>query len=173
MGYSHEDQVGAHLAASLVNASGAERIEPILRSYGIREASLDDDGETQLRRWASSLRSAFSAATNEDRCASINTLLDQAAGTMSLTVHDGSKPHLHLFPEGDDVISRVRAVTIGGLALYLAWSGGERIGTCARETCARVFIDNSKAGRQRFCSARCGNTDAVARHRAAKVRKSG
>ena len=64
-------------------------------------------------------------------------------------------------------MSRVKAVTTGGLALFIAWSGGLRIGTCARPACVRAFIDNSKAGRQRYCSARCGNTDAVARHRQA------
>ncbi|WP_306904210.1 CGNR zinc finger domain-containing protein [Arthrobacter pascens] len=47
----------------------------------------------------------------------------------------------------------------------VAWSGGERIGSCARTGCLNAFVDNSKAGRQRYCSARCGNTDAVARHR--------
>ena len=64
-------------------------------------------------------------------------------------------------------MSRVKAVTAGGLALFIAWSGGLRIGTCARPACVRAFIDNSKAGRQRYCSVRCGNTDAVARHRQA------
>ncbi|MGY4541312.1 putative RNA-binding Zn ribbon-like protein [Arthrobacter sp. UYNi723] len=100
-----------------------------------------------------------------ERCRSINSLLDRSSGRISLTTHDDSRPHLHLFPEGDDILSRVKAVTAGGLALFIAWSGGQRIGTCARAACLRAFIDNSKAGRQRYCSARCGNTDAVARHR--------
>lgn len=165
MGYSHENQVGAQLAAALVNAQDVQNLEAVLRDFSIREPALDAMAEQGLHAWAAELEPAFAAQTVDDRCNSINALLDRAAGKVSLTTHDHSRPHLHLFPEGDDVLSRVKAVTAGGLALFIAWSGGERIGTCAREKCFKAFVDNSKAGRQRYCSARCGNTDAVARHR--------
>lgn len=167
VGYSHENQVGAQLAAALVNARAGDDLEWVLRDFSIREPRLGAAAEQGLRGWAVELASAFAAPTVDERCRSINLLLDSSAGKISLTTHDASRPHLHLFPEGDDVVSRVKAVTAGGLALFIAWSGGLRIGTCARPACVRAFIDNSKAGRQRYCSARCGNTDAVARHRQA------
>ena len=173
MGYSHEDQVGAQLAAALVNAPMGQNLEAVLRHFSIREPGLDAAAEQGVRAWAAELKSAFADQTVDERCRSINSLLDRAAGKVSLTTHDDSRPHLHLFPEGDDILSRVRAVTAGGLALFIAWSGGERIGTCARESCFKAFVDNSKAGRQRYCSARCGNTDAVARHRQAAGKPSG
>lgn len=167
MAYSHENQVGAQLAAALVNAQDRQNLEAVLRDFSIREPVLDPAAEQGLRVWAAELKRAFAAQSVDERCTSINALLDSAAGKVSLTTHDGSRPHLHLFPEGDDVVSRVKAVTAGGLALFIAWSGGERIGSCARASCFNAFVDNSKAGRQRYCSARCGNTDAVARHRQA------
>lgn len=170
MAYSHENQVGAELAAALVNAPEGHNLEALLREFSIREPSLDTKAEQGLQTWAGELRPAFAAQTVDERCSAINALLGRAAGTVSLTTHDDSRPHLHLFPEGDDVLSRVKAVTAGGLALFMAWSGGERIGSCARESCFKAFVDNSKAGRQRYCSARCGNTDAVARHRQAATR---
>jgi predicted RNA-binding Zn ribbon-like protein len=173
MGYSHENQVGAQLAAALVNAPEGQNLEAVLRDFSIREPRLDAAAEQGLRVWAAKLKPAFAAGTVDERCTSINGLLASAAGRVSLTTHDSSRPHLHLFPEGDDVLARVKAVTAGGLALFIAWSGGERIGTCARESCFKAFVDNSKAGRQRYCSARCGNTDAVARHRKAASRRSG
>jgi predicted RNA-binding Zn ribbon-like protein len=172
MAYSHENQVGAQLAAALVNAPEGRNLEAVLRDYSIREPGLDAAAERRLRAWAMDLRPAFAAQSADERCAAINTLLDSAAGKVSLTTHDGSRPHLHLFPEGDDVLSRVKAVTAGGLALFIAWSGGERIGSCARASCFNAFVDNSKAGLQRYCSARCGNTDAVARHRLAARNKA-
>lgn len=165
MGYSHENQVGAQLAAALVNAGAGDDLEAVLRVFSIREPRLEAAAEQDLRLWAADLKSAFAAQTLDERCCSINSLLDRSAGRISLTTHDDSRPHLHLFPEGDDVLSRVKAVTAGGLALFVSWSGGPRIGICARAACRRAFVDNSKAGRQRYCSARCGNTDAVARHR--------
>ena len=167
VGYSHETQVGAQLAAALVNAPDGQDLEALLRDFSITDPGLDTAAEQGLYAWAAELKPAFAARSVEARCLSINALLERAAGKVSLTTHDGSLPHLHLFPDGDDVLSRVKAVTAGGLALFIAWSGGERIGTCARERCYRAFVDNSKAGRQRYCSARCGNTDAVARHRQA------
>jgi predicted RNA-binding Zn ribbon-like protein len=167
MGYSHENQVGAQLAAALVNAQDGRNLEAMLRDFSIREPVLDASAEQGLRAWADELKPSFAARSVDERCTSINRLLDSAAGKVSLTTHDDSRPHLHLFPEGDDILSRVKAVTAGGLALFIAWSGGERIGTCARESCFKAFVDISKAGRQRYCSARCGNTDAVARHRQA------
>ncbi|MGX9898948.1 CGNR zinc finger domain-containing protein [Arthrobacter sp. SA17] len=170
MAYSHENQVGAQLAAALVNATEGQNLEALLREFSIRKPGLDARAEQGLHTWAGELRPAFAAQTVDERCSAINALLDSAAGTISLTTHDGSRPHLHLFPEGDDVLSRVKAVTAGGLALFIAWSGGERIGSCARVGCFKAFVDNSKAGRQRYCSARCGNTDAVARHRQAANR---
>lgn len=167
VGYSHENQVGAHLAAALVNAPDGQDLEAVLRDFSIREPMVDSMAEQGLHAWAAALEPVFAAQTVDDRCSSINALLDSGAGKVSLTTHDHSRPHLHLFPEGDDILSRVKAVTAGGLALFIAWSGGERIGTCARESCFKAFVDDSKAGRQRYCSARCGNTDAVARHRQA------
>lgn len=165
MGYSHESQVGAQLAAALVNAPDGQDLEELLRGFSIRDPALDAASAQGLRTWAAELGPVFEAEDIEGRCTAVNRLLDRAAGRISLTVHDGSRPHLHLFPEGDDVLSRVKAVTVGGLALFIAWSGGERIGSCLRGSCSRAYVDNSKAGRQRYCSARCGNTDAVARHR--------
>lgn len=155
------------MAAGLVNATQSQDLEALLRDFGIREPRLDASAEQSLYTWAAELRPAFAARTLDERCAAINALLDRSAGKLSLTTHDESRPHLHLFPEGDGIESRIKAVTAGGLALFIAWSGGERIGTCARQSCFNAFVDNSKAGRQRYCSARCGNTDAVARHRQA------
>lgn len=165
MAYSHENQVGAQLAAALVNAHDRQNFEVVLRDFSIREPELDTTAEQGLHAWAAKLEPAFAAQSVDDRCNSINALLASVPGKVSLTTHDHSRPHLHLFPEADDVLSRIKAVTAGGLALFIAWSGGQRIGTCARDRCFKAFVDNSKAGRQRYCSARCGNTDAVARHR--------
>ncbi|WP_398949549.1 CGNR zinc finger domain-containing protein [Streptomyces sp. ID38640] len=48
---------------------------------------------------------------------------------------------------------------------FLRWEGGARLGRCLRAECARAYVDTSRNGRRRYCSARCGNTEAVMRHR--------
>ncbi|GAA5119647.1 CGNR zinc finger domain-containing protein [Pseudonocardia adelaidensis] len=57
---------------------------------------------------------------------------------------------------------RIKAYTAGGLAHPLCEDPG-RIGRCDR--CGTVFVDTSRNGRRRFCSARCANSTHVADHR--------
>nr|WP_255375661.1 CGNR zinc finger domain-containing protein [Saccharomonospora sp. CUA-673] len=45
----------------------------------------------------------------------------------------------------------------------------DRLGRCDADDCARVYADVSRNGRQRFCSARCGNRATVRRHRARRA----
>ncbi|MFF5229823.1 CGNR zinc finger domain-containing protein [Dactylosporangium sp. NPDC000521] len=42
----------------------------------------------------------------------------------------------------------------------------QRDGVCVRPPCVTVFADTSRNGRREYCSARCGNHDAVHRRRA-------
>ncbi|MFE5595475.1 CGNR zinc finger domain-containing protein [Streptomyces sp. NPDC056549] len=41
----------------------------------------------------------------------------------------------------------------------------ERLGRWARHTCGLAFVDTSRNSRRAYCSVRCANNDAVARHR--------
>lgn len=84
---------------------------------------------------------------------------------MFLTTHDGMDPHLHFAETSDGLVERVRAVTAGGLAIFMTEAAGGRLGTCARSGCNKVFADTSRAGRRTYCSTRCGNADAVQRYR--------
>ncbi|ROS30021.1 CGNR zinc finger protein [Rathayibacter sp. PhB127] len=165
MSFDHRHQVGPRLAASLVNARSDDAIEPLLREHGVREPALTSFEGEELRGWAQRLRAVFTTPDVQERCDEVNELLATVAGSLVVATHDGMPPHLHLVPDDSDVVTRVRSVTTGGLAFFLSWAAGRRMGVCAREHCEQVFIDESRAGRQRYCSARCGNTDAVARHR--------
>lgn len=192
MGFDHDHQVGPRLAAALVNstASATPRrdgtrapdavvhesahqvltLEDLLEAHGIRRPALTATATREIAGWAERLRAVFGASGVEARCVAVNTLLAEVSGALYLSTHDGTPPHVHLVPDEQEITARVRSVTAGGLAFFLAWSGGTRMGTCGRPRCDRVFVDASRGGRQRYCSARCGNTDAVARHRAHRDR---
>ncbi|WP_243400283.1 CGNR zinc finger domain-containing protein [Arthrobacter glacialis] len=161
---------GPQLAAELVNlvASGRWTIElaqVILGDHQIRRASLTETVDVLLQAWAVRLRSAFAAADVESRCAAINELLEEGAARAYLTTHDRLRPHLHFAAENDDVVARVKAVTAGGLAIFTVESEGGRLGVCAKVGCEIAFVDTSRNGLRAYCSARCGNSDAVRRHR--------
>ncbi|MFG3699413.1 CGNR zinc finger domain-containing protein [Micromonospora sp. NPDC047620] len=166
---------GVRLAADLANlvvegrpgmgGTGAGEIEAVLRTHEIRRPALMPGQAQILRVWGVRLRAVFEAPGADERCAAINALLVEGTAGAFLTTHDGLRPHLHFTPEDDDVVGRVRAVTAGGLAIFAVEAEGRRLGVCARSTCVTVFVDTSRNGRRDYCSTRCGNHDAVHRHR--------
>ncbi|MEJ9080223.1 CGNR zinc finger domain-containing protein [Gordonia malaquae] len=160
---------GPLLSADLVNLIGegwsAQSVGAVFAQHTIRRPDFDDGGLAELRRWAVRLRTVFEAVDEDATCDAINALLVDGAGQVYLTTHGHFGPHLHFAPDDSDVVSRVMAVTSGGLAVFTVEAGGRRLGACARSDCDRVFVDTSRNGRRTYCSARCGNTDAVGRHR--------
>lgn len=82
----------------------------------------------------------------EQQCATVNALLSVAASKPYISLHDGH-PHLHYRSMADDPVSRVRAITVAGLAYLVCFAGGHRLGRCARPGCGTAFVDTSRTGR--------------------------
>lgn len=169
MQFNHDNMTGPLLAADLVSLIGtgwsATEVSLVLETHHIRRRALTDATTDALRTWSTRLRSAFDATDVEGRCTAINLLLDEGAARPSLSTHDDLAPHLHFASDSDDVVARVKAVTSGGLALFTVESRGTRLGICRRVGCEIAFVDASRNGLRAYCSARCGNYDAVRRHR--------
>ncbi|TRO59776.1 MULTISPECIES: CGNR zinc finger domain-containing protein [unclassified Streptomyces] len=170
MQFEHDNMVGVHLAVALVNleSSGSwmpEVLERTLREHQIRRPRVTAAAGEEIREWSRRMRPAFEASSQTGLCQTINALLADGAGSVYLTTHDALRPHLHFAPEGQDLQSRVKAVTAGGLAIFTMEAEGERLGVCALDSCGTVFVDTSRNGRRAYCRARCANTDAVRRHR--------
>lgn len=100
------------------------------------------------------------------RAALVNRLLAAASAYPRLTDHGGTGWHLHYRDEGVSLGSVLRALVSVGTALHLAGRGMDRLGRCAGNDCEIVYVDTSRGGKQRYCSPRCANRDAVRRHRA-------
>ncbi|MDN0198189.1 CGNR zinc finger domain-containing protein [Streptomyces sp. S.PNR 29] len=170
MQFEHDNMVGVHLAVALVNldSSGSwmpETLEQALRAHQIRRPQVTGSTAEDIRAWSRLMRPVFEASSQAERCERINALLAEGAGTVYLTTHDNLRPHLHFAPDAQDLQSRVKAVTAGGLALFALQAEGERLGVCALGSCRTAFVDTSRNGRRAYCSPRCANTDAVRRHR--------
>ena len=136
-----------------------------LRRFDGRDTQLYDTRAQRLHEWENMLRAPFEAHDVDSTCAAINGLLEVATSRAFLSTHDGMKPHLHFTADDDDVLARTRAITAGGLAIFAVESAGGRLGACLRRSCPEVFVDTSRNGRRAYCSARCGNYEAVRRHR--------
>ena len=95
----------------------------------------------------------------------INRVMRDGLHYHALRATDGDR-HFSMEPVGDE-LQQARATVAGSLAHYLADHDEHRLGVCADETCGWLFIDESPAGRRRWCDMRtCGNRAKVARHRA-------
>ncbi|MER6825401.1 CGNR zinc finger domain-containing protein [Streptosporangium sp. NPDC000563] len=106
------------------------------------------------------------------RVALLNDLLATSAAHPRVTDHDGTGWHLH-YRDADLPLGGVlRALVAVGTALHLTGRGMSRLARCARDGCGLVYADVSRSGRQRYCSPRCANRDAVRRHRARHVPSS-
>ncbi|MFC4053508.1 CGNR zinc finger domain-containing protein [Actinomadura syzygii] len=106
------------------------------------------------------------AAAESERAERVNRLLAAAVAYPRLTDHAGSGWHLHYRDDLQPLGTVLSALIPVGTALHLAGRGMHRLGRCAVRECTTIFADTTRLGRQRYCSHRCANRDAVRRHRA-------
>ncbi|MEB8326667.1 CGNR zinc finger domain-containing protein [Dietzia kunjamensis] len=170
MQFNHDNMIGPLLAVELASLAGrgwdTQAAAAALHKFEVRDPALSRAQSHQLLEWSHRLREPFEAGDVESTCAAINCLLEAATSRAFLSTHDGMKPHLHFTADHDDAVARAKAITAGGLAIFAVESAGGRLGACTRHGCPEVFVDTSRNGRRAYCSARCGNYEAVRRHRA-------
>lgn len=111
------------------------------------------------------VRDALASLSEVDLARRANSLLAEHDAQVALVRHDKLSWHLH-------ATSRRRgrtadAISQFALSLLLIVEAGEqsRLTTCADVTCDSVVFDVSRNRSRRFCSAACGNRQAVAAFR--------
>jgi predicted RNA-binding Zn ribbon-like protein len=183
--FNHYGGEAARLAADLANLTAPprpEHLEPLLAAHGVVHRMLTTAEAEEIWRWSRRLATCFGSQNLEERCQAINTLLADASSRPHISLHDG-RPHLHYSAADAGAAAHIRAVTAAGLAYMVCFAGADRLGRgagtacgrailaqprpsrCARSGCGLAFVDTSRNGRRAYCSVRCANNDAVARHR--------
>jgi predicted RNA-binding Zn ribbon-like protein len=173
---------GAHVAAELVNTFPAA----VGRGDGLgalrRVLAVDPPSARQVRRrdvegfaeLAGRLAEVFDdlRARHIDAAAErLNALLARHSAHPHLAREDGQW-RLHHHPADAALVPMWTAICAEGLARVLASGESDRLGTCARAGCERVYLDGSKNGSRRFCSLGCQNrvkAAAFRRRQAARV----
>jgi predicted RNA-binding Zn ribbon-like protein len=113
------------------------------------------------------IRSVFTDLRNRD--------VDAAAATLNemLAAHP-AHPHLakergtwrlHHHPHDAPLVPMWTAICAAGLAEMIGDGAAQRLGTCERADCGRVYVDVSKNASRRFCSLTCQNRVKVATFR--------
>lgn len=125
-------------------------------------------GEDELESLRAARPILYDLLTAErDRAAEIvNELLAESGTTPQLVRHGGWDWHLH--GVANDASPATRVVVDTAMAMIDVVRDDElsRLGICADETCDGVVLDLSRNRSKRFCSAACGNRNAVAAYRA-------
>ncbi|GAA2330223.1 CGNR zinc finger domain-containing protein [Streptomyces cuspidosporus] len=167
MHFNHYGGEAARLAADLANLTappGPEELEALLAAHGIARRALTSSQAEEVWAWSRRLAACFGPQDLDQRCQAVNALLADASSRPYISLHDGH-PHLHYSAVDADAVAHVRAVTSAGLSYVVCYAGADRLGRCARDGCGLAFVDTSRNGRRTYCSVRCANNDAVARHR--------
>jgi predicted RNA-binding Zn ribbon-like protein len=169
---------GAATAVELVNAVTARDSDGsdvalgalLARHRYLVETVWPQDGD-RLRAWTHRLRAVFTAAA-EARIELVNELLAAVPLRPHISDH-GLGPHLHYGVPGADLVDRVRANTVVGVAFAVCEHGPERLGVCQAACCDRVYIDVLRGRRRRYCSKACQNRSSVAAFRARQAASVG
>jgi len=107
------------------------------------------------------------ATSDDEAVARLNTLLTCSSPVPRVTNHDGNL-HLHYSPDTAPVVDRLGATVAMGMAHVVCRYGRERLGICAAEDCADVFVDTSRNRSRRYCSETCASRTTVSAFRARK-----
>ncbi|MFJ9634468.1 CGNR zinc finger domain-containing protein [Streptomyces sp. NPDC101175] len=167
MHFNHYGGEAARLAADLANLTeplSPVDLEQLLASHSVEHGGVTGGQAKEIWTWSRRLAACFGPVDLEQRCRTVNALLTDGSSRPHVSLHDGH-PHLHYSGIDTDAAAHVRAVTAAGLAYVVCFASADRLGRCARRACGVAFVDTSRNGRRTYCSVRCANNDAVARHR--------
>lgn len=148
-------------AASWQELAGRCAAAGIVVPPGTDETALSEVND-MLKKWLL----IVDAPTPELRAEILNSFLAESSTHPTLTNHGDTGWHLHYRPDALSLSGVVASMIHVGTALHLVGRGMDRLGRCELEGCHRVYVDLSRPGTQRHCSAQCANRNAVRRHRA-------
>jgi len=162
-----EDAV--NLAADLANQrpTSAEELTDRCRAAGLTlhtPATPQDLEHTlhALDMW----EKAVDTTDEHERANLVNAMLAASTAHPRLTNHTDDGWHVHYRDEHQPAGPLLYGLISMGTALHLAGRGMHRLRRCEATECTMIFADTSRTARQRYCSPRCANRDAVRRHRA-------
>jgi predicted RNA-binding Zn ribbon-like protein len=125
----------------------------------LRDAALPDVVALRER-----LRAVFATSDLPDATERLNALLDGARAR--LVPAGGDEPAVELRATSDaGGVTGVTVLLADALARHVARHGIARLGVCEGAPCACVYVDRTKAVRQRYCSSLCSDRVAAAAYR--------
>ncbi len=124
---------------------------------GLREADLPS-----LRTLRSSLYAVFAAPAGDPTIGALNQVLDAASARAQVLA--GAQPRLAAIG-GPAPLDALAAAMADALARAVVEGGTQRLRLCAGDPCRCVYVDRTRANRQRYCCELCNDRVASAAYR--------
>jgi predicted RNA-binding Zn ribbon-like protein len=151
------------LSVAVLQRLAREHGQPDL-AHALAGADLDE-----LRALRGRIYPVFAGGTPGERVTALRDLL-AAEGALATLVDGGDgRPRLAVAPAGPDPVRRLGALVADALAQAMAAGGPDRFGTCAGDPCRCVYLDRTRAGRQRYCCQLCNDRLAALAYRARRA----
>jgi len=151
-----------------------ERAVAIADHYGFpRLAAGLGDGALldRMRTLRGQLYRVFAAGTPEASVEALNAAFEAGSARPRVRVDDSGAVRLHAVhgATAADPIGELAAVVTDAMAYAMTIGGPGRFGTCAADPCRCVYVDRTRAGRQRFCCELCNDRMAAAAYRSRRA----
>jgi len=166
------------MAVALANTSparsGVESLDDTSQLLMLGQATLiyyrPDGSRAELlamRMLRDRIEQIIGAADQASRIAMINDLFYSASAIPQIVTHpEDPLPHFHYTLEDASYVDHIKGITAYALGRLTIMGEWERIRTCARDDCQRVFFDTSRNGKRLYCNSQtCGNRAHAARYR--------
>lgn len=172
--FSHDVDLCLRVAVALVNTAeprhaGMDSIADRDRFAADFECTgrfdRDDAEVAALRRIRPELRELL-LADRDEAVERLNDILHRCRALPQLVRHEGVDWHIHATSADRPFHERVLVETAMAMVDVVRADEHSRLGVCADETCDALVLDLSRNRSRRFCSAACGNRNAVAAYRA-------
>ena len=134
------------------------------------------DGDLErVRAVRNQLYEVFAADSMDAQIGVLNRLFDSYGATPRLVERRSTSAALGTSAPrlaatgGSDPVARLAVASADALARAIAEGAGDRLRTCAGDPCRCVYVDRSKANRQRYCCELCNDRMASAAYRRRKA----
>jgi CGNR zinc finger len=143
-------RVRPHAGEELLDAFAA-----LVSEHTAADLRIVPEAGARLAELAGELYEALLAESAVGKAKRINALI-RRYGAQPYLVEDVGQPfHLHFHGTGDTQIEKLGAEFATALALIMDGYGADRFGRCEASRCDAVYIDLTRNGSRRYCSAAC------------------
>ena len=171
MEYDTYSAEALQLAVDLANTDVESRadVEQYIRVnaewFTCRDLRLSDADTADIAELAKNICGVVASRSDDEVVTKLNQLLECCSPVPRATNHDGEL-HLHYSADTAPIVDQLGATVAMGVAHVICRYGRERLGICAADDCADVFVDTSRNKSRRYCSETCASRTTVSAYRA-------